>query len=212
MTAIAWILIIGGVLLLRAAFKGQVFNADGEFVLVEKLGNVVEAFITGDNKKLDALANDPSGGINAPTKPVETPDPTSGILKTDSGNVLAAASLLSAAIKRGQSAKGYRFAATGPDWYDCSGLVWRAMQDAYHGYKRPRFTSHVMLLPPWSQDWKRVSTPQVGDIVLWRNHHTGIVSGPDKFYSARNPRSGIGHSSISGWKGQGAPIFLRVTL
>lgn len=206
MTTIGWLLIIGATLLIRAVIKGQVFDQEGNFSLLQNLGPLFEGLLSGDVKKTEA-ASDVAGSGTDPVEPVSGPviDAPGRELMPEKSST----DLLRAAIRRGTHARGYRLGATGPNFYDCSGLVWRALQDS-RSFKLPRFTTHVMMLPPWSHSWQQVPSPQVGDIVLWRGHHTGIVSGKDSFYSARNPRSGIGYSSISGWKGQGAPVYLRV--
>jgi hypothetical protein len=125
-----------------------------------------------------------------------------GQLKDGVGNLALAAILL------GEHAKGYRWTATGPDYYDCSGLMWRAAQGI--GYKGSRFTTASL---PSRKEFKRISAPgmqgpgvaaaSINDVVLWPpgsggvTGHMGVITGPDKFYSARSVRSGIGESKIS---------------
>jgi cell wall-associated NlpC family hydrolase len=103
--------------------------------------------------------------------------------------------LLAKTVELGNAAKGYVLGATGPTYYDCSGLVWRAMKtlDLYTG---PRFTTSTFVAQMGGRIQK-VNAPQVGDIVLWPRHHMGVVSGPDQMYSARSPQSGIGYSPIN---------------
>lgn len=109
------------------------------------------------------------------------------------GSVTGSTALLSEAMRIGSAAKGYRLGSTGPDYFDCSGLVWRAMMNV--GMRHPRFTtaSFTLVVP----EAKRVDSPQVGDIVNWAGKHMGIVSGPDRFYSALSPDSGITDAPIS---------------
>lgn len=98
--------------------------------------------------------------------------------------------------KLGDSAKGYTLGGTGPSFYDCSGLLWRA---AYNLglYKGARFTTSnfTTIAPSWCE---QVTLPDTGDIILWANSHMGVCVGNDRMYSARSPAKGIGESSISG--------------
>lgn len=96
----------------------------------------------------------------------------------------------------GTAAKGYQIGGTGPDYYDCSGLVWKALKETgiYNG---SRFTTasfdHIA-----SQFATKVTSPQVGDIANSASHgHMGIVNGSDSFYSAMNPDAGIGSAPLS---------------
>lgn len=124
---------------------------------------------------------------------------------TTDGKILAAARTL------GSKAKGYRFGAAGPDYYDCSGLVYKAVQTV--GYSGPRFyTATVQAMPGFAKLDPGSDPPRVDDIVLWPGHHMGIVSGTDTFYSARSPKSGIAEAKISTFgpsNGWGQPIYLR---
>lgn len=117
--------------------------------------------------------------------------------------------LLAKAVQLGQAAKGYRLGATGPDYYDCSGLVWRAMKDLGM-YEGPRFTTKSFVAQLGSKI-VRVDKPIIGDVVLWPSKHMGVVSGNDKMYSAMSPSSGIGYGSISGSTPTigGTPVYYR---
>lgn len=103
--------------------------------------------------------------------------------------------LLGEVINLGSRAKGYRLGATGPDYYDCSGLVWQAMRnlDLFHG---SRFTTSTFVAST-NSIVRKVSKPAVGDIVLWPRHHMGVMAGPDKVYSAMNPENGIGYATLA---------------
>lgn len=104
-------------------------------------------------------------------------------------------SLLSTAVALGTAAGNtYQWGATGPDAYDCSGLVWTAMKQL--GYTGRRFNTATFAL---SKAGTRVATPATGDVVLWTGHHMGIVSGTDQFYSAKSALLGIGYAKISTW-------------
>jgi hypothetical protein len=118
--------------------------------------------------------------------------------------------LLAKTVELGNAAKGYVLGATGPTYYDCSGLVWRAMKtlDLYTG---PRFTTSTFVAQMGGRIQK-VNSPQVGDIVLWPRHHMGVVSGSDQMYSARSPQSGIGYSPINASDASigGTHVFYRL--
>jgi cell wall-associated NlpC family hydrolase len=99
-----------------------------------------------------------------------------------SGSALATAQRLGAG-------KPYLLGAEGPDAYDCSGLVWRALY-VNGTYTGQRFTTHNFesVAPKFAT---RVSDPQVGDIVVWPTHHMGFVAGNDLMFSAYNHDHGI---------------------
>ncbi len=223
MNALGWVLIASGAALLYAFAKGRIIDEDGNFVLNETVIELFTGLATGDETKLDSGTIMP-GGIGAPTVPpeysaivAETPGDDTGASEPGSEpDAFAPAgskgrAILAAAKRRGNAARGYRWAATGPSWYDCSGLVWRAIQDVDKGAKGlPRFIVGTMRVGGWRKRFRPVTTPVVGDIVYWGpNVHVGIVAGTDTFYSARNPRSGIGTSKISTFNRAIRPKYLR---
>lgn len=125
-------------------------------------------------------------------------------------------SIATAAEVLGNKAKGYRWAATGPDYYDCSGLMYRACQKV--GYKGGRFTTFTI---GTNKAFKKVGSPAanshdseargaagINDLVVWPTHHMGVITGPNRFYSARNPKSGISEASISTFRSE-APVYYR---
>lgn len=199
MRTIGWLFIITAAMTVRAAVKGQLFDASGQLQIGDYLRNLATAITTGNYDDASALTNSPGGtSILAPTAAPEAAV-TSPLATDEATTAVGDSDLLAAMTRRGRAARGYRWSATGPDWYDCSGLMWRAVQDVRPDLRRlPRFTTYTMLVTPWGKHFDRVASPMVGDVVLWRTH-VGVVSGKDKFYSARNPSSGIGESSISGF-------------
>jgi cell wall-associated NlpC family hydrolase len=202
-STIAWLFILVGFLVARFVFKGRVMN------IGQDLSDTFQAIISGNS---DSLAE-----VLARTGDSVTPDQATFDLGTGSltqvrvgnvtnGKILAAAHALAA------KAKGYRFGAAGPTYYDCSGLVYRAVQTV--GYTGPRFfTSTVKAMPGFHTLDTTKDAPQVDDIVLWVGHHMGIVSGGDTFFSARSVKSGIKDAAIStfgssnGWSTP--PVYLR---
>jgi cell wall-associated NlpC family hydrolase len=195
---IAWVLILGGILVLRAVSRGRVLN------IGEDLSDAFLAGVAGDGAGVaEVLARTGDSGTASGVGP-STIKAWEG---TPAGHEDGSANLNSTAVTLGAAAKGYRLGATGPDWYDCSGLVYRAVQK--FGYKGDRFTTDNVLSKP---GFKKVPKEQAttGDIVLWPTHHMGVINDPVKgtFYSARNPRSGIGIANIKGFRSED-PVYVK---
>lgn len=118
--------------------------------------------------------------------------------------------VLDAAKALGATAKGYRFGTDGPDYYDCSGLIFRACQNA-DVYLGARFTTYSVVR---NSQFERVTNPRIDDIVVWSENavhgHMGVISGPDEFYSARSVEHGLGYLRISTFHVYPvSPIYLR---
>lgn len=211
MNTIAWLLILGGIVVARQVSRGRVMN------LSEDLGDAFIAIASGDT---DALGGVLSRSGDSAT-PSQAEQPVSGAIADTidkATQVAAGVNLANVSQQLGSKAKGYRWTATGPDYYDCSGLMWRAARGI--GYTGPRFTTATIRA---LSSFKKISAPgtqgpgltaaQVGDIVLWPagsggvTGHMGVITGANKFYSARSVRSGIGESSISGFR-KPTPIYL----
>ena len=106
----------------------------------------------------------------------------------------------------GAGGNKYVLDTIGPNSYDCSGLVYRTLVNLglYSGQRFSTrnfiaLSSHIVF---------PVSSPAVGDIVLWASHHIGIVTGPNTFYSAYSPARGILDTSISQFPGY--PQYYRL--
>lgn len=195
MNTIAWLCVLIGAVILQRVSVGRTDSMNDD------LKDLATGAITGDYdavSKVWARRTVAGKGL--------------GVGGSIGAGYAGSSELLSEARKLGSSASGYRIGATGPDYYDCSGLVWRALrnQGIYTG---SRFTTQTF---PGiaSQFATEVASPTVGDIVVWPKGngpygHMGIVSGPDSFYSARSRRSGIGEGSISGFPG-GNPRYFRI--
>lgn len=196
MSTIGWVFILAALLVMRQVAKGRVMNT------MEDLSDAFLGIATGDTQAL--------GGVLARTGDYTTPDQATIAEGMAPAEAISGQSLLSAAVSLGQAAKGYRWTATGPNYYDCSGLVWKAAQRV--GFTGPRFTTADVQK---AKGFYPVSTPQVGDVVLWlagngghATGHMGVVSGSDQFYSARSVRSGIGYAKISSFRSD-RPRYLR---
>lgn len=195
MNTVGWLLILFAGLLIDAVRRGR---ADD---LPEDIRDSFVALVTLDGP----LLRDVSGRKGEALTPVEvTPDDATAPATNNSGSAL-----LAEAQKLGSAAKGYKLSYTGPDYYDCSGLVWRAMRNI-GVYKGSRFTVRSFT-SAMGTSISETSSPAVGDIVVWVNRvpaHMGIVSGNGRFYSARSTKSGIGELAISDLSG--SPRYYRL--
>jgi cell wall-associated NlpC family hydrolase len=208
MSTIGWLLIFLAVYLFRAVMKGQAFDQEGNFTLPQNIEAEFTALVTGDTSKIAELDSTPPAGLNMITKTTGpdaststsgedgAADPAAMLTASVSGSGGGSSALLTNMRKLGNG-KPYVFGASGPGSYDCSGLVWAAMRKTYPDYKGGRFTTYTMTKGGNAKYFKKTS-PHVGAIVLWESH-VGVVSGDGVFYSARNPRSGIGESKIAGF-------------
>jgi cell wall-associated NlpC family hydrolase len=219
MSTIGYLLILAAVLIARQTAKGRVLDlpedlSDAFLALARGDTNGLTAVFARTGKETDtvsgadiAVANLTNGSINAVGTTVNG---VAGALSDGvSGLKDAAGGLAMAAVLLGSKAKGYKWAATGPDYYDCSGLMYKAAQGI--GYKGARFTTASVPLIP--KTFKRISSPAtsgpgvtragINDLVVWPpgsggvTGHMGVIYGPDQFYSARSIKSGIGVSKIS---------------
>jgi hypothetical protein len=102
--------------------------------------------------------------------------------------------------------KPYVFGATGPNTFDCSGLVQYALSLA--GIKAPRLAHEQ---EAWTTP---VTNPQPGDLVFWgynSDAHVAIYIGGNKVISAPQPGENIRIQTV--WKGDSAqpgPRYGRV--
>lgn len=173
----AWLLLFSGGLMIRQVAIGRAPET------ADDARDFFAAVFSGDLEAARAVAKQRGTNVG---------DVTEAGSSTAVGSVTSTI-LLSEAMRIGNAARGYRLGSTGPEYFDCSGLVWRAMMNV--GMRHPRFTtsSFALVVPEAS----RVDTPTVGDLVVWTGKHMGIVSGPDRFYSALSPTSGIRDAVIS---------------
>lgn len=89
-----------------------------------------------------------------------------------------------------QLGKRYVFGASGPDTFDCSGLVMRAFERI--GIRLPHYTGTMLSYG------KRVNRNELmrGDIIFPSSSHVGIYLGNNQMVAASNPRTGIKVSTI----------------
>lgn len=188
MNTIAWLLVLSGALLLRQVGTGRAGN------LREDFSAGLTSFLKGDWTSLSEVSSRRGENIT-PIEPLPTDGTTTPIPTSDNATTLIAK------MKTLAAAANYRYewGKTGPATYDCSGLVYAALRDLGI-YKGVRFTTSTFPLFT-AKIFDSVSGPQIGDIVLWQKAtggHMGIVTGPDRMFSALSTRSGIKESAISG--------------
>jgi cell wall-associated NlpC family hydrolase len=205
MSTIAWLLILSAVLILRAVAKGRALD------LPQDLGDAFQAFINGDYDSLAEVAG--RTGDTATVSQASSTEVSDAISNTLSQVQKSLNQNVAYwAYQLGKAAKGYRFNTAGPAYYDCSGLMYRAVQKV--GYTGPRFwTGSVALMPGMhklASTGMGISQVTTGDLVVWPGHHMGVVVGVDRFYSALNPKAGIAERKITGFRKE-SPIYLRFT-
>lgn len=197
MTTIAYLFILVGALIARQVSVGRVKDLNGD------LSDAFLALTRGDTAGLTAVF-------------ARKGDATQAVAGTDPsdlgpGTIQAAGKggLATVAVGLGSTAKGYRWAATGPDYYDCSGLMWRACQRV--GYKGSRFTTESVLN---QKGMVRTLDNSVNNMVLWPagsggiTGHMGVITGSDQFYSARSVKTGIAYGKISTFR-KTNPIYIH---
>ena len=198
MTTIGYLLILASVIVTRLAISGRNVST-----LPGDVGDLVIAAVQGRYDDVSEVlrrtgdAYTPSTGADALTgsEAGRARGGTFGDATMPAGGSQAGRKLLAAVVRRGSGRK-YVLGATGPSTYDCSGLVWRGMQDIGLNVGA-RWTTHTWKAVAQRLGAQRVSTPAVGDIVWWPGH-VGVVDNPTAmtYFSARSPKYGINSSSI----------------
>jgi len=181
MPVIGYVLILAGLLLIRQVATGRALETPSD------IRGMFTAALNGDFDGVKAITGQRGSALKSGT----TASATSAAVVPGGSS-----ELLKEMVRLG-SGKPYVFGAEGPSSYDCSGLVWRAVYNLGI-YRGPRFTAGTSFISAMRGKMTQVTSPQVGDIVLWNGHHIGVVAGADKMYSARSTDKGIGYSSLSG--------------
>lgn len=191
MPTIGLFLLLVGTLLLRQVVVGRTLETGGD------LKDLATATLSGDAVAMQEVLQ--RRGTNAAVESVGE-----GSASTDSTAVISreyttaqsskAGTLINTCMVLGNAAKGYRWGATGMDYYDCSGLIWRACtKDGF--YKGGRFTTTTFGAIA-SKFARKVEDYAVGDIVVWPGKHMGVVTSRSTYYSARSVEKGIGSASL----------------
>ena len=94
---------------------------------------------------------------------------------------------------KSQIGKPYVWGATGPNAYDCSGLVQYAYSQAGKNIKRTTYQQagagqHVS-----------VSQAQAGDILMWGDYHDAIYVGNNQYVHAPQPGQNVTQATISSY-------------
>lgn len=129
--------------------------------------------------------------------PDPTPDPEPEPEPDPEPSVPAGGGLATAYAQLG---KPYVYGATGPDAFDCSGLICYS-----YGYARGRTTYSMIASLQATGDWKTdISQLSVGDLVFPHSGHVGIYLGNNTYLHASNPTTGVIISQLSGFIGGGS--------
>lgn len=126
--------------------------------------------------------------------------------KIDDGGDTDATGLLKAVEKYGEG-HPYVWGATGPDAFDCSGLVQYALGKLgikYAHYSGSQYAE--------SQKISR-SQAKPGDLVFWGSggsEHVGVYAGGNNYFSAESPSTGIRMNSLDSVTHRPGPLFARV--
>lgn len=119
----------------------------------------------------------------------------------------SSSALLNAVEKYG-AGKPYVWGATGPESFDCSGLVMYALKKAF-GISYPHYSGSQYAASTHISK----SDAKPGDLVFWGSggsEHVGVYAGGNNYYSAQSPSQGIGMNTLSSVVGKGSPLFARV--
>jgi cell wall-associated NlpC family hydrolase len=108
----------------------------------------------------------------------------------------------------------WKFRATGPNEFDCSGLVWyafheHALQDRIGGYRS------VAGYWNWFKERGLISrdNPKLGDLVVWgANQHIGLYIGNGNAISTLVTKHGVSVHPVKGYLGIRFKAYLHTTL
>jgi len=119
------------------------------------------------------------------------------------------------AIATNQVGDRYAFAATGPNRFDCSGLVTFSFREAglldRIGDKRRTVAGYFKWFK--SRGMVSKSDPRPGDLVVWgRNKHIGIYLGSGMAVSALVNPHGVKIHKVKGWLNLPFKAYLHVDL
>lgn len=205
MPALAIIFVVAGAFVLRQVFVGRAKDTPTD------IKDAATALLNGDTTTLnEVMSRRGSNTAGTDASAVDGSVATSVPALSASGSTALAAEC----VRLGEAATGYVLGATGPHFYDCSGLVWRACRNLGI-FKGNRFTTQtfehvasqfavkINSSAGSSTNAQVASTlsgsgPKAGDIVIWvSGGHMGVMVSDTSFYSARSPAKGIGAAPLS---------------
>lgn len=153
---------------------------------------------SAERTQLKTASTPSSGGGSSVSAPSSSASSASSNISTSSsGSVAGVIGFLKA-----QVGDAYVMGGTGPNSWDCSGLVQAAFKQA------------GVDLPRTSQAQSTAGTPvsmsnlQVGDILYWGGagsaYHVGVYIGGGQYLDAANPSKGVVIQDLSGYPASGA--------
>jgi len=200
---IGYLFVLAGALLMRQVLVGRVTETPTD------IKELTVALLSGDMDAVRAVSSLRGSNVVSATsvargrRDLQQTGELAGNLVDDYAASLVGSSvkgkkLLGECIRLGDPAT-YVWGASGPDTFDCSGLVWRAAVNLKM-FKGARFTtaSFSGSSRTWCDSLPSDAGHAPGDIVVWPGKHMGVFVDGDTFYSARSPEKGIGRSSLSG--------------
>jgi cell wall-associated NlpC family hydrolase len=123
---------------------------------------------------------------------------------------------LEAVLKTAKAQLGdpWKHYATGPNAFDCSGLVFysfkeNGLKDRIGGYRSARGYYN------WFKERGRadMNAPRVGDLIVWgRFQHVGIYLGDGMAISTLTTKSGVSIHPVKGYLGMKVRAYLHVKL
>lgn len=201
MKTLGYILLIAAALMYRAGLRGRALpDIPGD------IADGTKALVKGDWQ-----------GLNEVYQRAGTLSFSDDAAGDSGGKILGSDRLKGHAVLKkmyslGEAAKGYRFGASGPDYYDCSGLVYRALKDLGY-YSGPRFSTASFRLNA-APLLEQIDTPTVGAIALWRRAfggHIGVMVDSTNVYSALSVKAGIGVVPVDSLTNiYGKPEYFRI--
>jgi cell wall-associated NlpC family hydrolase len=138
------------------------------------------------------------------------------LLVVSAAPVAAAETELQAVLRVAKDQLGdpWKHRATGPDAFDCSGLVFysfkmNGLKDRIGGYRSAKGYYN------WFKERGRadMNAPRVGDLIVWgRFQHVGIYLGDGMAISTLTTKSGVGIHPVKGYLGIKVRAYLHVEL
>lgn len=196
MRTFGYLFILVGIIAIRQVMVGRVKDTP------EDVKDFALALLSGDMSTVAEVSSRRGENVSVDGGDVEAGEPSTDTPSVTGGGstpLITEMRKLGEATKTSSSPNGkYVWGATGPNSYDCSGIVWRAAKNIGL-YTGSRFTTSTFesIANGWAKRVQAPSTVIAGDIVLWAGKHMGVVTGPDTYYSARSPAKGIGEASLS---------------
>lgn len=194
METLALVLFLASGMLFRSVAVGRVDNIRQDW------HDYASAFFAGDGKALREVAARRGTNVRA-VSTAATSLGDAGIAAANAQASGTGARVLAEMKRLAAIANNrYEYGKTGPQSYDCSGLVWRAMVNL-GVFTGQRFTTETFanVAPGFARKMDAVSAVP-GDVMVWHGsgvQHMGVYVGGDKLYSAYNTDKGILETSVS---------------